>query len=408
MLYSVAQDNLNINLLQNFKETKSTILFGTGNLGKIALKAINNTNIEVIAIADNDEGKWGKQWNGYDVINPKDIKNYNQVDSIIIASLNFPYMRKQVLDVNKSINIYDFDFLLNEINLEECNTDWSADRCKEQLDLYTYSVNAQKKKGDLFLNSIDLVLTEKCSLKCKDCSNLMQYYAKPVDEDFDTLVNSIDKILSTVGHIREVRIIGGEPLLYKKIDLVINHLLKYDNYDKIYIYTNGTIVLKGDKMNVFNNPKVVFKISNYGEISRNVEKLENKLDELNIQYITERVRTWQDCAIIDKFDRDEELTKSIFGNCCENQGLTVLHGKLYLCPFAAHATNLDAIEKFDDDIIDTKDEKNLDFKKQLEDLYFNREYIGACHSCNGRDHNVAKVEAGVQTKEVLKYQKLGQ
>jgi|TARA_B110000037_G_scaffold81055_1_gene96608 organic radical activating enzyme len=408
MLYSVAQDNLNLNLLQNFKETKSTILFGTGNLGKIALKAINNTNIEVIAIADNDEGKWGKQWNGYDVINPKDIKNYNQVDSIIIASLNFPYMRKQVLDVNKSINIYDFDFLLNEINLEECNTDWSADRCKEQLDLYTYSVNAQKKKGDLFLNSIDLVLTEKCSLKCKDCSNLMQYYAKPVDEDFDTLVNSIDKILSTVGHIREVRIIGGEPLLYKKIDLVINHLLKYDNYDKIYIYTNGTIVLKGDKMNVFNNPKVVFKISNYGEISRNVEKLENKLDELNIQYITERVRTWQDCAIIDKFDRDEELTKSIFGNCCENQGLTVLHGKLYLCPFAAHATNLDAIEKYDDDIIDTKDEKNLDFKKQLEDLYFNREYIGACHSCNGRDHNVAKVEAGVQTKEVLKYQKLGQ
>ena len=408
MLYSVAQDNLNINILQNFKETKSTILFGTGNLGKIALKAINNTNIEVIAIADNDEGKWGKQWNGYDVINPKDIKNYNQVDSIIIASLNFPYMRKQVLDVNKSINIYDFDFLLNEINLEDCNTDWSVDRCKEQLDLYTYSVNAQKKKGDLFLNSIDLVLTEKCSLKCKDCSNLMQYYAKPVDEDFDTLVNSIDKILSTVGHIREVRIIGGEPLLYKKIDLVINHLLKYDNYDKIYIYTNGTIVLKGDKMNVFNNPKVVFKISNYGEISRNVEKLENKLDELNIQYITERVRTWQDCAIIDKFDRDEELTKSIFGNCCENQGLTVLQGKLYLCPFAAHATNLDAIEKYDDDIIDTKDEKNLDFKKQLENLYFNREYIGACHSCNGRDHNVAKVEAGVQTKEVLKYQKLGQ
>ena len=46
MLYSVAQDNLNLNLLQNFKETKSTILFGTGNLGKIALKAINNTNIE--------------------------------------------------------------------------------------------------------------------------------------------------------------------------------------------------------------------------------------------------------------------------------------------------------------------------------------------------------------------------
>ena len=159
--------------------------------------------------------KWGKKWNGYEVINPEDIKNFKNVDTVIIASLNFPYMRKQVFEINETINVYDFDFLLNELNLADCGTDWSY-RCKEQLDLYAYSVAAQKRKKDLYLNSIDLVLTEKCSLKCKDCSNLMQYYAKPVDEDFDTLINSIDKILSNVGFIREIRIIGGEPLFIKK------------------------------------------------------------------------------------------------------------------------------------------------------------------------------------------------
>ena len=51
MIYSAIQDNLNVNLLENFKKTKSTILFGTGNLGKIALKAIKNTNINITAIA---------------------------------------------------------------------------------------------------------------------------------------------------------------------------------------------------------------------------------------------------------------------------------------------------------------------------------------------------------------------
>ena len=77
----------------------------------------------------------------------------------------------------------------------------------------------------------------------------------------------------------------------------------------------------------------------------------------------------------------------------------------YICvPFAAHATNLDAIEKYDNDIIDTKNITNKeDFKKELQDLYFNRDYIGACHSCNGRDHNVSKV---VQTKQVLEYKKV--
>ena len=97
--------------------------------------------------------------------------------------------------------------LLNNIDLTKCETDWSAHRCKEQLDLYIYSLNAQLKKEKLFLNSIDLVLTEKCSLKCKDCSNLMQYYAKPIDEDFDLLMKSIEKLFGTVGHIREIRII---------------------------------------------------------------------------------------------------------------------------------------------------------------------------------------------------------
>ena len=150
MFYSANQDALNTNLLENFSKSKFTVLFGTGNLGKIALNAIKKSDISIVAIADNDESKWGNKWNGYDVINPKDILKIKNLDSVVIASLNFPYMRKQILEINNSINIYDFDFLLNNINLSECNTDWSVDRCKEQLDLYVYSVASQKKK-DLFL-----------------------------------------------------------------------------------------------------------------------------------------------------------------------------------------------------------------------------------------------------------------
>ena len=99
------------------------------------------------------------------------------------------------------------------------------------------------------------------------------------------------------------------------------------------------------------------------------------------------------------------MTKNIFGNCCENQGLTVLHGKMYLCPFAAHATNLDAIEKYPNDIIDTKNVESGNFKKKIEDLYFNREFIGACNYCNGRDHNEGKVRQ-VFKQRSLKYEKI--
>ena len=62
-------------------------------------------------------------------------------------------------------------------------------------------------KSNLSLQSLDLVLTEKC-FKCKDCSNLMQYYAKPVDEDYNQLINSLDTFMNTVDYVYEIRLIG--------------------------------------------------------------------------------------------------------------------------------------------------------------------------------------------------------
>ncbi len=43
-----------------------------------------------------------------------------------------------------------------------------------------FAMKSENDKNNNILNvkHLDLVLTEKCSLKCKDCSNLMQYYAK--------------------------------------------------------------------------------------------------------------------------------------------------------------------------------------------------------------------------------------
>ena len=65
-----------------------------------------------------------------------------------------------------------------------------------------------------------------------------------------------------------------------------------------------------------------------------------------------------------KSDRTDKLNKEIFGNCCINRGLTLLHGKLYLCPFSANATNLRAIKYADDEIINIKlyDKKVLKIK----------------------------------------------
>ena len=387
-------------ILNNFQKD-GVVVFGTGNFGSLAKSALEQKKININFFIDNNLNNWGKNFEGKEIISAKDLLKRNPSANILIASLNFKYLKRQLKDLGIN-NFYDVDFLFDNFDITKALTKWSNDRCKVQLDLYNYSVNATRDSNQLNVNSIDLVLTEKCSLKCKNCSNLMQYYEQPIDNDLELLIKSFDNFIKAVDYCYEVRMIGGEPLMYKNINRVIEHVLSKKNIGNIIIYTNGTIVPKGDRINVFKNPKIYFKISDYGSHSRNVEKLEKTLAENNIHYITERVTTWQDCAKIDDFKRSDELNKEIFGNCCVNETLTMLHGKLYLCPYSAHVENLKIIKPKVKEHVDLFTLDTSDLKTEIRNLYFGKEFLEACKICNGRDHNVASIPAAEQTKTVLK------
>jgi len=403
--------------VDNVKKTFDTlsnqegvIIFGTGNCGAIVQAALKKAKIKILGLSDNNKHRWGKIIDQDRVLSPKELASTNNKIPVIIAvDLNFPYIRKQLKGIGIT-NVYDSDFVFSELDLslDKCqNITWSETKLKQKMDLYMYSVLAHKNKDkSLRIDSIDLMLTEKCSLKCKDCSNLMQFYAKPVDEDFDIVISSIDTLMKTVDFVREIRLLGGEPLMYKKVDLVVKHVLKYKNFDQLKVNTNGTIIPKDEKLKAFQNKKVFFDISNYGKDSRNVDGLVKKLTEFKIDHVASRVTEWQDVGKIVKTDRSDEENKEIFGNCCINRGLTLLHGKLYLCPFSANATNLKAIKYAKKEILNVKTNKDI-LKKQIYDLYFNTDFLEACKSCNGRDHNVPRVEAALQAKKPLDYERIG-
>ena len=384
------------------------IVFGTGNCGAIAQLALKEANINVIALSDNNMHRWGTKIDGVEVIPPEKIKSdYGKLPVLIAVDLNFPYIRKQLNGLGIT-NVFDCDFVFSklDIDLKKCEqVTWSETKFKQKIDLYMYSVLAHKNKDKtLRVDSIDLMLTEKCSLKCKDCANLMQLYAKPIDQDFDILIKSIDKFLNTVDHCREIRLLGGEPMMYKKVDLVAEHILKFKNFDQLKINTNGTIIPNEKKIKVFQDERVFFDISNYGKISRNVEGLVKLLEEKNIAHNAARVTEWQDVGKIVKTNRTEQLNKEIFGNCCINRGITLLHGKLYLCPFSANATNLKAIKYADEEILNIDMYSKEELIKKIHKLYFETEFLEACKSCNGRDHNVKRVEAALQASEPIKYE----
>ena len=95
--------------------------------------------------------------------------------------------------------------------------------------------------------------------------------------------------------------------------------------------------------------------------------------------------------------------ENLFKNCCANNLLTFLHGKLHVCPTAAHGTNLGIIPNNPKDIVDLSDDKMSieETREKLKDFYYNKKFITACSYCKGRDYGFGEIDAAIQTKKPL-------
>ena len=260
------------NSQKNINKNELLIIFGAGIVGRLTFEALKEKNIKVDYFCDSDARKQKIQIENTKVISPSDLDKFNKNINIFVSTQYFssivPFLE------NKGFkNLYKSTDLLASTDMEKVyKPDWAL-----QLgigDLPYISVNRVVnyynkmslkedyiKDDKLNLKTIDIQITEKCSLKCKDCSNLMQYYAKPVDEDFEILTSALDKLMNSVDYIYEIRIIGGEPLMYKNISSVMEKLISYQQCENIVIYTNGTIVPKSENgvtMPIKINPNNIF------------------------------------------------------------------------------------------------------------------------------------------------------
>lgn len=387
------------------QSSSSLIIFGTGNYGALALHALKARGVTIDGFCDNNETNWGTQFKGHIVISPEELQREYPNATVLLASLRFKYMASQ-LQSSENIRTLDVDFLFSELDLTGIDASVTLERLNWMLDLYMFAVDSANDTNRIKIKSLDVVVTEKCSLKCKDCSNLMQYYEKPEDNEIALLLDSVQRFMNSIDVLHEARLIGGEPFMYKKLPLVVRQLVSNEKCEKITIFTNGTIIPKGDMLASLKNEKVSLIISDYGKLSKNSSALRALLDKEDIAYISYDVDFWQDCAKIYKRERTDAELAALFGDCCVNDALTLLHGKLYTCPFSAHVTNLQAIppEYYDDDV-DIPSLSDEALKQKIVDLYSGKKFINACSYCAGRDYSVARIEAALQVESPIPIKK---
>ncbi len=269
--------------------------------------------------------------------------------------------------------------------------------------------HAYTAKHGLYIRSLDVVITERCSLKCKDCSNLMQYYESPRDCNWDVLMASLERFSRVVDDVLEYRVIGGEAFLNRRWPEVVSRLLHEPKARRVVLYTNGTLLPSKDRLSVLRHPKALVIISDYGMLSKRLTSLTKTLQDLDITHYVLQLDTWLDCARIGPHHRTPEENTKLFLDCCAKNMLTLLEGRLYRCPFSANAFRLQAVPDKPLDYVELLPHSNEIrediLRAQIWSYLNNKSYLEVCDFCNGRPLAGPEVPPAVQIKTPLPYRK---
>lgn len=371
-----------------------------GSYGKLVIKAMEGLGIRISEILDSDPKKWGTKYYGYIIKNPAILKDKEDSHKVFIAS-NYILPIVDEIKKYKQNNIFASTEILMSVEYNQINIHLDKEEYDRRV-FNHYSASkllTDKDDNQLNIRTIDIIVTEKCTLKCKDCSNLMQYYQNPKHTNIELLLQNFDNLTHVVDNFNEVRVLGGEPFLNKDLSQVINHLIKIDKIDKIIIYTNATIVPNKKTLKILKHKRVLIEITNYGALSNKHQELINVFKENNISYIAHTPQVWTDSGKIHYFDRSIKENIELFKKCCVNDLLTLLNGRLYRCPFSANAMNLKAIPEDTNDFIDMNDLHNI--KVRLKSFYENKNVLSACNFCNGRDYTTAEVMPAIQINKPI-------
>lgn len=254
----------------------------------------------------------------------------------------------------------------------------------------------EKKRRETSDNEIlhlDLVITECCSLKCRDCSNLMQYYQHPENVSPDEVLSDLKRILD-VFIIRELKIIGGEPFVNQRtLCDVINFLNgEYgEKVGKINIITNGTIIPSDDCFeSMMCNPKVLVTFSNYGELSTRQGEFIKRCIQEGIRYsVLSDSFYWLDFGRPVEYSETEGFNKRQFRNCFNRKYCNTLYrGGYYICPRLAHGMRLGLIPDDKSGYVNLNDYKCQDkaeLKNAVQKIIRRKEPVNACSYCiNGK------------------------
>jgi len=247
------------------------------------------------------------------------------------------------------------------------------------------------------MSNVSLVITLRCSLKCKLCTAFAPYYKEPPHFSFETLKKSVERYFDLVEYVDKFTINGGEALMHKNLADIVDLLSNYiDRIGMLEFLTNGTIVPNEQVLKSLSfSPKVNIMINNYGDnLSVKIPEIVSAFEKYGIAY---RLRDqnedkkycggWVDISDVSLKQRSEEATKELFSHCVYPTAFkcfAIFGDKAYICGQYLWCKTNGIIPDNPDEYVDFSDACTLTPEEQIEKIkHFFDKPRKSCDFCNG-------------------------
>ena len=268
-----------------------------------------------------------------------------------------------------------------------------------------YSRYRRRKYPDTIVQ-MDVVFTECCTLRCRNCANLMQYYHNPENLDANVTMSALKTLFNAL-RVSQLNILGGEPFVCQSELIRILEYLKTEadnKVDEIVVITNGTIIPSDECLqDLKDTPKLKVLFSNYGELSSKMNEFTDICARKGISYCIVDTEYWWDFGDLRCREEKAQKVQKRYDACYSRRRCTTLYrGKLYVCPRQAHAIRLGILSE---DVTETDDFSNPGFEdpKTLRDSIYMltnwKEYITTCRYC-GCDDRI-RVHRAIQAERLV-------
>lgn len=383
------------------RNPKPLVVSGAGIVGETVIEWCGQNGIRVDGVCDGSVKVAGSDFHGYRVIHTPRLKD-RFPDALVLVTV------AAIRDVVGVLNEHGFeDWMAAGPLLEDCDVaqpEAALDARKFAIETCIACHAGFLHPDRVFLRSVDLIITERCSLKCRDCANLMQYYQRPQNVDFDLLMRSIDRLCAAADEVRELRIIGGDALMNKQWPQIVERVLGEDKIKRVVIYTNGAIVPSAEQAMLLRHAKVLMIVTDYGPLSRKLGELRVFLADHGIAHRILQVDSWLDCASLDKHDRSGGDNAHVYQACCAKNMASLSDGRLFRCPFAANADRLGAVPDNAGDCVDLVGGADIVTTRRELMAYLGRVTpLATCDYCNGRPLSGKEVPPAVQVEAPRAY-----